>query len=539
VLVLVVALVALASSVTGLGNHFAYDDVQAVLRNERVHSLAEPWRFFTQTYWPPGKFQGGATLYRPLTSFAVAVQWVLAGGHPMVFHATNILLAVLISVSFLWLAWQLLPPPGALVAAGLFAAHPVHVEAVANIVGQGELWVNLFMLLAVVAFLSGRRRALDRGLEPRDRLAVYGCYALACLSKDNGIILPGLLLAAELTVVPDPRPLRERLTALRSFWTILVGVGVLYLALRTTVTGTLAGDYPHILIGTASYPERLYTMLRVALEWPRLLLWPAHLQADYSPRDFDRALSFGALQFAGLAMLLASAWLTIWTWRRRPVVAFGMLWLAVAIFPVSNLVLKAGIVLAERTLFLASAGAMLAVGAAGAVIAELGPRPRVVVAAAGATLAVLGGVRSALRQPVWKDNATLFAQTVRDAPYNYRAHWTYSLFLFEHGQREAAFTEIATAIGLYPADPTMYSDAGDLYRTDGQCERSIQLYQSALDLTPDMKYTRSRLASCYMRLGAYDAARRELRRLVADGYPEFGELLRAVDSAAAASGNFR
>jgi tetratricopeptide (TPR) repeat protein len=211
----------------------------------------------------------------------------------------------------------------------------------------------------------------------------------------------------------------------------------------------------------------------------------------------------------------------------------------VAIFPVSNLVLKAGIVLAERTLFLASAGAMLAVGAAGAVIAELGPRPRVVVAAAGATLAVLGGVRSALRQPVWKDNATLFAQTVRDAPYNYRAHWTYSLFLFEHGQREAAFTEIATAIGLYPADPTMYSDAGDLYRTDGQCERSIQLYQSALDLTPDMKYTRSRLASCYMRLGAYDAARRELRRLVADGYPEFGELLRAVDSAAAASGNFR
>lgn len=538
-LVIGIAAVALAASLSGIGNQFAYDDIHAVARNEQLHTLDQPWRFFTQTYWPPGKFQGGSTLYRPLTSLAFAVEWALGAGSPLVFHVVNILLYVLVGIAFLWVAWQLLPPIGAVLAAALYAAHPVHVEAVANVVGQGELWVNLFTLLAVGFFLRGRLRAGETGLGQNDRLAVYACYALACLSKDNGLILPGLLVAAELTVVRDIRPLRTRIRTQASFWGVLAGIGVLYLALRTSVTGTLAGDFPHILIGTATYPERVFTMLRVALDWPRLLFWPAHLQADYSPQDFNRALRFGPEQFAGLAMLASFGWLTIWAWRRRPIVSFGVLWAAIAIFPVSNLLLKAGIVLAERTLFLASAGAMLLVAAGAVVLLDYGPRARQAVLASGAVLVLLGTVRSALRQPVWKDSATLFAQTVQDAPNNYRAHWTWSLYLFEHDQRDRAFEEIATAMALYPADPTLYSDAGDLYRTAGKCERSIELYKRALDLTPQFKYTRSRLASCYMRLGFYDAARDELRRLVADGHPEYGELIHAVDSAAAASGKFR
>jgi hypothetical protein len=528
---ILVGLIALLASVTGLRNGFAYDDVHAVERNERLHSISQPWKLFTQTYWPPGKFTGGSTLYRPLTSLAFALQWAVGGGRPFVFHLANVLLYVVVSLAVLWLAWLLLPPLGAGLAASLFAAHPVHVEAVANVVGQGELWVNLFAIVAVAAFVRGRSEA---GLAPDDRLAVYLFFALACLSKDNGLMLPGLLLAAEATVVRDPRPLGVRIKSLLPFWVVVAGIGVLYLALRTLVTGTLAGDYPHILIGTASYSERLFTMLRVALAWPRLLLWPAHLQADYGPRDFDRVSGFGSGQAAGLVLLVGLVALTLWTWRRRPVVAFGLLWFGVAIFPVSNLVLKAGIVLAERTLFLPSVGVMLALGAAGAAVAERGMVARRLVVAAGVLLMTLGIVKSALRQPVWRDNPTLFAQTVKDAPRNYRAHWNYGMSLYERGDRPAAFEEMHTAIELYPADPTLFSDAGDLYRTDGQCQRSLELYQRALHLVPQLTYTRSRLASCYMRLDRFAEARAELQRLVDDGNSEFGELIAAVDSAAAA-----
>ncbi len=58
-----------------------------------------------------------------------------------------------------------------------------------------------------------------------------------------------------------------------------------------------------------------------------------------------------------------------------------------------------------------------------------------------------------------------------------------------------------------------------LYRTDGHCEQTIPLYQKALLLNPALRYARSRMASCYMRLGDYGSARLELRRMVNAGYP--------------------
>jgi tetratricopeptide (TPR) repeat protein len=182
---------------------------------------------------------------------------------------------------------------------------------------------------------------------------------------------------------------------------------------------------------------------------------------------------------------------------------------------------------------------MMVLGGATESLTRRHPRAWRTVAVAGLVLVILGTWRSAIRQPVWKDNGTLFAQTVVDAPHNYRAHWSYGLYLYEHGEKEAAFRSLQSAMTLFPYDASLYNDVGDVYRTDGHCEQSIPLYQKALLLNPDLRYTRSRMASCYMRLGDYGSARLELRKLVNAGYPEFEPLIQAVDSAAAAAGAFR
>ena len=151
---------------------------------------------------------------------------------------------------------------------------------------------------------------------------------------------------------------------MRRFWITLFMVGILYLVVRTKITGTLAGDFPTSQSGKPRRGSECFTALRISLEWVRLLLWPAHLQADYSPRDIERATSFGLQQAAGLTLLLGVRAITLATWKRLPVVAFGLCWTAPRDFPVSNLVLKAGILLAERTLFVPSVGAMMVLGGA-------------------------------------------------------------------------------------------------------------------------------------------------------------------------------
>jgi hypothetical protein len=81
-------------------------------------------------------------------------------------------------------------------------------------------------------------------------------------------------------------------------------------------------------------------------------LWPAHLQADYGPPDVDVSLTWDAAQTFGLGLLVGAVALAISNWRRRPAVAFGILWAGLSLFPVSNLLVPTGILVAERTLLL-------------------------------------------------------------------------------------------------------------------------------------------------------------------------------------------
>ena len=130
---LAVALLALVVTWTSLRNGFALDDVHIIVENARVHTLDSFWRLFAQTYWPP---EEGASLYRPLTMLAFAIQWVTGNGSPLVFHIFSSVLFAATCVAFYFLADELTSTRVALVAGALFAVHPVHVEVFANVVGQ-------------------------------------------------------------------------------------------------------------------------------------------------------------------------------------------------------------------------------------------------------------------------------------------------------------------------------------------------------------------------------------------------------------------
>jgi hypothetical protein len=186
----VVAL-SLAASLSGITNGFAFDDLHIIVEDTRTHSLAHWWQLFAQSYWPIEK---GGDLYRPLTMLGFAVQWAIGNGAPLVFHIVSVALYALICATFFAVVLELLPLGAAWLGAALFAVHPVHVEAVGNVVGQSELLAALFMLLALLVFLRARRRG---GLPLRDTALILLLYILGCLSKEHAIVLPALLLAAE------------------------------------------------------------------------------------------------------------------------------------------------------------------------------------------------------------------------------------------------------------------------------------------------------------------------------------------------------
>ncbi len=499
---------ALIASALCLPNQWCQDDRPIIAANATIHSLARIWTVFTHAYWPEPFPQ---ELYRPLTSLVLAVQWVIGGGSPVPFRIGSILLYIAATWAVYQVARRLLTPAGAVVAASLFAVHPVHVEAVAVAVNQAELWVVVLLGWLMVRYIDRRRAGV--ALDARWITVTAVGYFAAMLFKESAAVLPGLLLALELFAVRDARPWRERLTALRPFILVLVLMATLALAARTAVLGNAKGTFTAEALVGLSMGGRALTMLGVVPQWLRLLVWPAHLRVDYSPQVIVAATHWGWSQTLGAAILAAAVAAAWWCRHRRPAVSIGILWMAVALFPVSNVLVPTGIVLAERTLFLASAGMVLAAAdvltAIGARLYAEGAIGRAVTIAGTTALFGAGLARSAARDLVWHDQDTLWHQAITEAPLSYRAHFAYAQILFDAKLRRSAEYHYQRAIQLYPAGWPVDLDLADHYRLAGDCYPAIRLYHRVLELDPYHTAARASLITCEVLIGDYLHAWRE------------------------------
>jgi hypothetical protein len=505
-----VALLALAASITSLGNWYAYDDVSLILFNPAAHGVAALGRVWTQPYWPPGV---GGLLYRPLASALWALEWVVGHGQPLAFHLVNVALYVALSVAILMLARRLLPTGAALIAAAVFAAHPVHVEVVANCVGQSELVAALSVVLAVLVYLDHRHEA-------RGRWAIALLYAVGILSKEHVVLLPVLLLAVGVTVA-DGSPEFRRLGG-----GMLIALAVCLTA-RYVAIGTLLGDTPDPVFARASVFTRVWTMLGVATQWGRLMVWPAHLSFSYNPPAIPIRRSPDAVVLAGALLVTAAAAVAIAVRHRAPVITLGLVWAGIFLLPVSNVLFVSGVLLTERSLFLPSVGVALAVAGAWAAC----PRGlRTYAGAAIAALVMIGTWRSAGRQVVWRNDHTLFGRGVIDAPRDYYAHYLWADQLVSEGNSEAGEREARTSIQLSGGFPPALALLADVYAKRGACDQAIPLWRRALGVMPWLVPPRVGLATCLLQTGAYADARAVATEGVAHG--ELDPALRRVISAA-------
>jgi hypothetical protein len=394
--VLQVAVLALITSGIGVLNDFVYDDVPIILENVRLHSLQNFSAIVTKPWWPPPFVE---QLYRPFAALLLAIQWAIGGGSAAPFRVFSIALYVVSSVLFFRLATRLFPSRTALALAAVFAVHPVHVEAVALAVNQGEIIASICAMLMLIAYIDGRRAG---PLPLRTWLVIALCYAVAVLSKESAFVLPGFLIAAELLLFSDGPALDRASTTIGAG--VISTVAAMTLGLRQMALGSgVFNVVPVAQLQGLDLGGRAFAMLQIVPEWLRLLTFPARLRADFSAYDFQPPAAIGTPEALGIAILVGAAAL-IWTARRRaPVLAFGLAVCAIALLPVSNLV-PTGIMLAERTLFTPSIGFLVAVAASAHWLAASVKSPATTkgyLAWGCVVLIVVGAIKSANRSSLW------------------------------------------------------------------------------------------------------------------------------------------
>lgn len=358
--------------------------------------------------------------YRPLSLVMFAFEVSFFGMKPFAHHLINVLLYGLTAVVLLRLLRRMVfkeHPLAALAATVLFVVHPVHTEVVANIKSRDEILSLLFLLLTLGYLLR------EGPSTANDRWKAAGCYALALLSKENGIVLLGV---APLTLFTFAG--RSWWRALRDCWPLGVVV-VAYLALRVVFIGSRMQEVPGVLdnpYALAAADQKLATILSVFVSYLRLLVWPHPLTYDYSfaqvpYRDFsDPMVWMGAVLVAILAAVSIRALV------RRDLFGWCAAFFLATLLLVSNLFFNIGAPMAERFLYQASVPFIIAaveLGRRGLSSAGMLNGRSVTVAASIVALLCLPQAWHTIdRNADWKDRDDLLLHDVLVSSHSARAN---------------------------------------------------------------------------------------------------------------------
>jgi hypothetical protein len=163
--------------------------------NERFPPWTDLGRIFSEDLWAAAGIQSG--LYRPMLTLSLALDAEIYGDWLAGYHLTNIMLHALAAVLVYGLVNQLLRTVEgrsasstriyALLAALVFAVHPIHSETVNSIYNRSEVLVAI----GGAAGLWWMLRNFDS--RPFRAWAGLGlAYLFALFSKESAIVIPGI-----------------------------------------------------------------------------------------------------------------------------------------------------------------------------------------------------------------------------------------------------------------------------------------------------------------------------------------------------------
>ena len=441
------------------------------------------------------------------------------------------------SAFLLALILRRLKVPGAVLAAWVFALHPVQVESVAWMTELKNILSGTLYLAVALAYL--RYHATRSSRFYTIALALFG---LALLSKTVTATLPAALLVVfwwqrgELTWRRDVRPLVP-------FFVLGAAAGATTAWVESTFIGARGADFMITPI------ERCLIAGRALLFYASKVLWPIDLVFMYPRWTVSQNLSWQYAAPIGVAVALG----VLWRWRHRSrapfaaIVFFGVT-LAPALGFLNVYPFRYSFV-ADHFQYLACIGIIAPTSAALVAIAHrrialpIGRAEAILCVVLGLPLAWLTtgdaaqyvnaetlyaatldrnpgcwlcqgnlGALALTRTPPQRDEAMArFRAAIRINPNDPLVHHNLGTTLMEVGRLDEAVEEQRQAIRLAPGYAEAHGNLGAVLQKLGRLSEAADEYRTTLDIKPDLSGARANLAVVLQQLNRPQEARAELQ----------------------------
>lgn len=448
-------------------NEYALDDAIVITQNkfvkQGINGIDDIFttESFTGFFGFDKKLVTGGR-YRPLSIATFALEHALWGKQPLLSHLVNLLLYgfVIMLIFRILQKNDRLANSAALIITVIYALHPIHTEAVANVKGRDEILAFVFVLLAAWWLLYSREKM--KLVYPAAGIMLL----LAMLSKEHAIAFVVLIPLAMFYLHYSHSRILKSFVAL--FIPALVFIFIRYQVLggmQITESGSLMNN-PFVNMAT---DEKYATILLTWLWYLRLLIFPHPLTYDYYPYHVPVTDFTSVYPWLSILVVAGLLYVAVRSLRNRKIYGYWIWFFIGTFILMSNLFFPIGTFMNERFMFMPSLAFTAGLGYG--IYSIIQNRKYKFLGYALLTIIGLGYAAKAIdRNFDWKNDFTLFTHDVKISENSAKGNCVAGGQYYERAQQikdkqkkntylQKASNYLQKSLSIYPT----YNDAHLLY----------------------------------------------------------------------------
>ena len=471
------AVLVLAVYFNSFFNGFVSDDVQGYALNQKVGDISNIF--------------AGPLRFSPQGLLSV-IAYHLGGLHPFAFRVINIFLHLGSTILIFFILSLISKRNIAIVAASLFAVHPILIESVAWISGIPYSLYAFFFFFSFLFYI----------LSKNNKKYLYFSvifYTLALASSEKAVVLFFALMIYEFAY-----------GSVRLNWKKILPhafISFLLIVLYLTKIGARVSNVEALSYQQAQgYDNPLIQVPIAIVSYLGLIFWPDKLTLYHTEMSFSR----GQFVFIYIIFLLFIG-LLIYTFKKNRKAFFWLAFFVIILLPTIT-PFRISWTVAERYVYPGTLGIFVAVAMLVDKLASFNANAKIV-AYSLLIMAIAGlSVRTIIRNADWKSEDSLWFATARVAPSGQNIHNNLGDVYARNGDLQKAVEEFMLAIQINPNYADAYHNLANTYHQMGQTEEAIKNYQKALEINPKIWQSYQNVASIYFEAGDIEAAYANIKK---------------------------
>lgn len=522
------------------------DDYPNIITNTNIHISDISFDSLMRAaglYQTPGKTTTSIQ-FRPVAFLTFALSWYAGMDQVYGYHIINLVIHILCTGMLFVLLLSLFHTPNlsvcfkadekniALLAAVLWAIHPIQTQAVTYIVQRMTLLATLFYISGMICYVHARIKT-DRTA----RLGLFSgcilCLLLAMGSKENAVIFPLSIALVEIVFFKNISIDAHRRTCLTIIVAAVAATGLLC---ALVAYSTMPDPSSFINRMSAVRPftpmERLLTESRVVLGYLSQIFYP--LLTRFSI-EHDVTVSTSLLNpittLPSILLISGLLALSLFQLRKIPILSFSILFYFVNHI-IESTVIPLELVFEHRN-HLPSAFIFFPIAAAGIkglrYYQRMGCNFMYFLCFALITVfLIVLGVTTHLRNQVWASEKTLWEDAMLKAPLSARPYGRLAWYYETKGQYDKALDLYEVSLSKQWTNPSSASitlaNMARIYSAVQNHKKALELYDHSISTDPANIQALYDKAQLFTTLGKWDQAKEIMEFLNTKGKPIWNDL---------------